>query len=164
MGVRGGGYATTSLRIYDGPPRIAVDVEEHVRECEHNRSRAVHQLRQEEESLDQLSHRFAQLQKDRTKCRKDSDTFVRQIKRLDIEIENLRESLREEEPANVSALVDAKNVEDDQYALVMTQLGPLEARKTQINELLRQLRDCIAEIERNIQVVRERSSAFRVCL
>ncbi len=31
MGARGGGYATTSLRIYQGPPRLAVNIEDVIR-------------------------------------------------------------------------------------------------------------------------------------
>ena len=31
MGAKGGGYATTSLNPYTGAPRLAVDIDEHIR-------------------------------------------------------------------------------------------------------------------------------------
>jgi hypothetical protein len=31
MGARGGGYATTSLKPYTGPPLLAVNIDEHIK-------------------------------------------------------------------------------------------------------------------------------------
>lgn len=31
MGSRGGGYAISSLRVYIGPPLLAVDIDQHIR-------------------------------------------------------------------------------------------------------------------------------------
>jgi hypothetical protein len=69
---------------------------------------------------------------------------------------------QEEEPLNVSSLVDAKRAEDEKYELIGAQLRNLEERKRPIIEALKQYQAVLVTAEANASTHTEKVQTFQV--
>ncbi len=98
---------------------------------------------------------------------------MRELQKIKFEISNLTEGLKvfstyfilkEQEPENITALSEAKKVEDDQYNALSQQLSSVQERKTSLKEELSFLVESEAELDRNIMLLRDQISSLEVLI
>lgn len=123
------GSSTQTLTKATGVPRFASDTHAQVAEAEASLAtyrgslekvqHALRQLRQEEE---QTQTALARLERTRNECKQTQRTLRQRIAQVEDE-------MREDEPANVAALEEARNDAQEEMARIVEQFKRLEARK-----------------------------------
>lgn len=106
IGSRTGGYASHSMSIYRGPPRLTQDIEGVLEEQNIILRQKQHDLSRLQQQYEQARHNFASIQDHRRKFENDKIHAERQIRALELKIKKIRDSMESQETANVGALED----------------------------------------------------------
>jgi chromosome segregation ATPase len=147
-GGRGVGSSTITLVSHRGAPRLTTDIESRMRDLQATHQKDQAALRIVDRELDNLQQEWRELNEEKVQCRQRIPILQRQARDRHSEMERLDEDLREDEPTNIGALVEAKKDFETEMAKVPDQLQKVYER--------------IDGLEKEIKPISERRLAIRL--
>ena len=150
MGAKRGGFATTVLNKYKGSPKMFDNLDDSLEICQASRKNAHEQVVAVEAKLVQIQESISKLVESREEKRKEMQSIQSQIIQYEVDIQHITEKLRDEEPANISALKDEKQTLEQEIARLGDQESNLQSRQVDLEHERDRLHTCKRTIERSM--------------
>ncbi|RKP07454.1 hypothetical protein THASP1DRAFT_17035 [Thamnocephalis sphaerospora] len=156
IGTRSGGMATMALREYTGPPRLSVDVERKLREYKQQQQQYQVQHQRHQKECARLNAELQHCRDERQEEKVGTGAAQREINNGYNRIDQLKDMIQEDEPANLVALEEEKTRAQQEIEMIKQQFGQLAAEKQRVLGEDKELQTQLKEFQRGAAEIAER--------
>ncbi|ORZ28501.1 P-loop containing nucleoside triphosphate hydrolase protein [Lobosporangium transversale] len=161
VGDRQGGAASIMMAKYRGPPRLSQNVDQELQEHEGTIRRLEDSLRYRIRESQELLSDVENKDRERIQAKRQLSTLEKEIRLKTRAIEDLRDSLQEDEPANIQAYEESKQQALERIEAMKTQYEPIALHKQAITESMEPIRQQVMELNELIRNHESKASKIR---
>ncbi|KAF9173455.1 Structural maintenance of chromosomes protein 6 [Mortierella sp. AD010] len=151
VGDRSGGSSTIMMNKYRGPPRLSKIDELELQELQAKALNITEKMRYRHEEYKKIVDEVTNMERDRGQSRRFTLNLDKGIKANTRSVEDLEESLQEDEPTNLHAYEESKQQALEQIETMKKQYEPVALRKQEINASMEPIKEEIIRLNELIK-------------
>lgn len=155
------GSSTQTLQAHHGPPRLSLDIEAQMQEVQERHAEAQTNLRNITHEMETYQMKRNAAMEGRRESRQKVPHLQRQARQRHAEMERIDEELREDEPTNIAALVEAKKDLEVELEKITDQFQDVAVRVDANEKLMKPLIEERAVIKKKVELMQEQSRTLK---
>ncbi|KAG9290012.1 hypothetical protein G9A89_010318 [Geosiphon pyriformis] len=164
IGHQGGGFSTQAMPIHKGPSRFTKDFDQEICHYQEKWEEAKNVNARCKQELATANAELSRMMTSKEKYRAKIRDLSHQESRLNAQLQHIREELKEDEPANIAALEEAKRGTEHEIEMYVNQYQQIDIQRAQMNEEQQPLRSELEGLHNQIlEISQERDALKRRC-
>lgn len=155
------GMKTESLDTYRGPPRFQTDIDSQIKKYKDDIDDLQQTYEENEAKMRKITSQITELEKRQRACRNEENAIDTEIRKLDRFIEDKEDTLKEEDPVDLSLYEEEINECNEKVNVYVQQFKSISAQRSIVFEKLKEVEKRLRAIEQKEAGREEVSQEYR---